>query len=209
LTAARGHLELAVRSLNSGRTDSLVPLLGSTQEALDRLSRLTADLVQVSRGAPINLERSPLHLRELLARACDWAQPSAASKGVELVINGEPPEIQLIANEGAMLSIFGNLLSNAIRYTPGGGSVHVRCGADDREVWVDVEDDGIGMSPEVQQRIFDKFYRSPDARRTNAQGLGLGLTLVDQFVTAHNGRLELESQPGDGSRFRVIFPIEE
>ncbi len=209
LTAARGHLELAVRSLNSGRTDHLVPLLGSTQEALDRLSRLTADLVQVSRGAPINLERAPLQLWDVLAQACDWARPSATSKGVELIVDGEHPDVELVANEGAVLSIFGNLLSNAIRYTPVGGSVKVRCGADEREVWVDVEDNGIGMSPEVQQRIFDKFYRSPDARRTNSQGLGLGLTLVQQFVTSHNGRLELESHPGDGSTFRVIFPIEQ
>ncbi|MGA7671082.1 MAG: ATP-binding protein [Nitrolancea sp.] len=209
LTAARGHLELAMRAIRSGRTEALSPLLGSTQEALDRLTRMTADLVQVSRGEPIDLDREPLQLSTILTKACDWAQPSARANGVDLFLDGDPPNIQIIANEGALLSIVGNLLSNAIRYTPAGGSVAVRCECDEREVWVDVKDSGMGMPPEVQQRIFDKFYRSPDARRANSQGLGLGLTLVQQFVTSHNGRLELESVPGDGSRFRVIFPIEE
>ncbi len=208
LTAARGHLDLAVRSLNSGRTDTLVPLLGSTQEALGRLSRLTADLVQASRGAPINLDRAPLQLHAMLEKACEWAQPSASAKGVSLSINYQVLDVELIANEGALLSIFGNLLSNAIRYTSPGGTVRVNGGFDTHEVWVDIEDSGIGMTPEVQQRIFEKFYRSPEARQANSQGLGLGLTLVRQFVTSHNGRLELQSVPGDGSRFRVIFPLE-
>ncbi len=208
LTAARGHLELAVRSLNSGRTDTLVPLLGSTQEALDRLSRMTADLVQVSRGEPMDVDRSPIELRVILTKACDWARPSARSKGVDLIPEGDIPDVQLIANEGALLSIFGNLLSNSIRYTPAGGSVHINSGRQGDEVWVDVQDDGLGMSSEVQQRIFDKFYRGPDARKANSQGLGLGLTLVQQFVNSHRGRLELESEPGKGSRFRVFLPVD-
>ncbi len=208
LTAARGHLELAVRSLNSGRTETLVPLLGSTQEALNRLSRMTADLVQVSRGEPIYVERTPIKLCTVLAKACEWANPSARAKNVNLIPEIDDAVERMVANEGALLSVFGNLLSNAIRYTPSGGTVHVRHGQDDEHIWVEVCDDGIGMSPEVQARIFDKFYRGPEARKTNSQGLGLGLTLVQQFVASHNGRLELESEPGKGSLFRVMFPKE-
>ncbi len=206
LTAARGHLELAVRSLNSGRTETLVPLLDSTQEALNRLSRMTADLVQVSRGEPIYVERTPIELGEILNKACDWAKPSARAKSVTLIADIDDTVERMVANEEALLSVFGNLLSNAIRYTPSGGTVHVRHGIDDEHIWVEVRDDGIGMSPEVQARIFDKFYRAPDARRANAQGLGLGLTLVQQFVASHSGRLEIESEPGKGSRFQVKFP---
>src|SRR6185437_7732350 len=80
LTAARGNLDLAVRSLSRGKTDRLVPLLGSTREALDRLSRLTGDLVQVSRGETPNLERTTQDLREILAQACSWAELTATTK---------------------------------------------------------------------------------------------------------------------------------
>jgi signal transduction histidine kinase len=73
---------------------------------------------------------------------------------------------------------------------------------------VEVIDTGIGLSDEVRERIFERFYRAPDARALDAQGLGLGLNLVQQLVLAHDGRIEVESQPGDGSTFRVYLPLD-
>jgi signal transduction histidine kinase len=105
-----------------------------------------------------------------------------------------------------LLSVFGNLLSNAIRYTPGGGKVTITQGLNGEQAWVRVTDTGIGMPAEVQSRIFDKFYRGPQARAVESQGLGLGLALVHHFVTAHNGRLDVESQDGAGSVFTVWLP---
>ena len=207
ITAAKGNLDLAVRRLSSGQADTLAPLLGSTREALDRLSRLTADLVQVSRGETPLLERAPQDITELLAQACSWARPTAATKGVDLILETQQP-IVLRCNPDALLSVFGNLLSNAVRYTPPGGSVHVRHELREGEIWVEVRDTGIGIPPEVQARIFEKFYRGDDARRLDGQGLGLGLTLVQQMVQAHRGRIELESELARGSAFRVILPRE-
>jgi signal transduction histidine kinase len=209
LTAARGNLDLAVRSLTRGKPERVVPLLGSTREALDRLSRLTADLVQISRGDTLQFERSSLDLCGVVAQACMWAQPSANSKGVQLITGHVDGEILLEGNSDALLSVFGNLLSNAVRYTTPGGAVRVEYGVVAGEAWVDVQDTGIGIPEEVQGKIFERFYRSTDARKMDAQGLGLGLTLVKQIVTAHDGRIELESQPGKGSRFRVILPMQE
>lgn len=208
LTAARGNLDLAVRSLSRGRTERVVPLLGSTREALDRLSRLTADLVQVSRGDTLQFERSNLDLCGIVNQACLWAQPSASAKGIQLITDPTSAPIHVNGNADALLSVFGNLLSNAVRYTPAGGTVRVQYGGDAGETWVDVQDTGIGIPEEVRGRIFERFYRSVDARKMDAQGLGLGLTLVQQIVKAHDGRIELESQPGEGSRFRVILPIQ-
>lgn len=207
LTAARGNLDLAVRSLSRGKTERVVPLLGSTREALDRLSRLTGDLVQVSRGDTLHLERNQVNLCAIVSQACTWAQPSASNKGVQLISTPSGEAIHLEGNADALLSVFGNLLSNAVRYTSPGGSVRVQYGQASDEVWVEVQDTGIGISPEVQSKIFDRFYRSADARAMDAQGLGLGLTLVKQIVNAHEGRIELESEPGKGSCFRVILPL--
>jgi signal transduction histidine kinase len=209
LTAARGNLDLAVRSLSRGRTERVVPLLGSTREALDRLSRLTADLVQVSRGDTLQFERSDLDLCGIVNQACLWAQPSARAKGVQLIVESSSMPIRLNGNADALLSVFGNLVSNAVRYTPTGGTVRVQYGADASETWVVVEDTGIGIPEDVRGKIFERFYRSSDARKLDAQGLGLGLTLVQQIVKAHDGRIDLESQPGEGSRFRVVLPVQD
>jgi len=82
----------------------------------------------------------------------------------------------------------------------------VRHGVKGESVWVEVNDTGIGMPEDVRRRIFEKFYRAADSQRMG-QGLGLGLTLVDQFVTALGGHVEVESTPGQGSTFRVFLPL--
>jgi signal transduction histidine kinase len=207
LTAAMGQIELATRSLTRGQVERLPPLLGSAREAMQRLSRLSADLVEVSRGQAPQLNPALVRLDALVDQAYAWAQPAAAEKRVSLERTSTPLGVEVFADPDAMLSVLGNLLSNAIRYTPSGGQVLVREGADGDWVFVEVEDTGIGMSPEVHARIFEKFYRGPEARAIEAQGLGLGLALVQQLVLAHDGRIEVDSVPKRGSTFRVILPL--
>jgi signal transduction histidine kinase len=208
IAAARGSVDLAVRSITRGRMDRVEPLLGTTREALDRLSRLTGDLVEASRGMPPSLERAPQVLDRIVEQAFAWALPAATAKGVALRREGPSADVSVIGSADALLSVFGNLLSNAVRYTPSGGSVTVRQGVQGDMAWVEVADSGIGMSPEVQSRIFEKFYRGPDARAVEAQGLGLGLALVQQFVAAHDGRIDVDSAVDRGSRFTVWLPAD-
>lgn len=206
IAAARGSVDLAVRSLNRGRVDRVQPLLGTTRQALERLSRLTGDLVEASRGMAPVLDRTPQELNAVVEQAYAWALPAAIAKGVELAREQGAAPVTVAASADALLSVFGNLLSNAVRYTPGGGRVSVRQGREGDLAWVEVADTGIGMSTDVQSRIFDKFYRGPEARAVESQGLGLGLALVQQFVTAHDGRVEITSLPGRGSTFTVWLP---
>ena len=161
----------------------------------------------VSRGAAPDLrfERQPL--AETTAQACAWAASAAREKGVTLVAEPSAADVEVLADSDALLSVLGNLLSNAVRYTPSGGRVTVRYGRTDELAWVEVADTGIGMTEEVRGRIFEKFYRGPEARSVEAQGLGLGLALVHQLVTAHGGQIEVESAPGQGSTFRVLLPL--
>ncbi len=206
LAAARGSVDLAVRSLTHGRVDRVEPLLGATRAALDRLSRLTGDLVEASRGTPPSLDRAPQALVSIVEQAYAWALPAAAAKGVDLLLEGEPTDAEVLGSADALLSVFGNLLSNAVRYTNAGGSVRIRQGREGDAAWVEVADTGIGMSSDVQMRVFEKFYRSAEARAVESQGLGLGLSLVQQFVSAHDGRVEIQSTPGLGSTFTVWLP---
>jgi signal transduction histidine kinase len=207
LTAALGQLDLAERFLQKGSTEQVRPLLGSAREALQRLSRLSADLVEATHGGAPALNPAPLRLQEVVAQACAWAAPAATEQGVTLVRDGHEADVSVVADCDALLSVLGNLLSNAIRYTPSGGKVMVRYGRETDHVWLEVQDTGLGMTPEVQARVFEKFYRGQEARALEPKGLGLGLSLVAQLVTAHRGEIQVQSQFGHGSAFRVVLPL--
>jgi signal transduction histidine kinase len=206
ITAAACHLQLAERFLNQRQYDSLPRSLGSAREAVARLSRLTGDLVEATRGGAPELERAPLLLAPVVDQACNWARVAARSKGIELRSEVADAEVRVLGNADALLSVIGNLLSNAVRYTPPGGRVTVRLGGDAATAWVEVEDTGIGIDPGARERIFDKFWRAPDARQLDVRGLGLGLALVKQMTEAHGGRVAVGSTPGEGSTFRVELP---
>jgi len=209
LTAALGNVQLARRSLSRGNVDRLPRLLDSTEETLQRLSRLTGDLVEASRGENPVLHRTPQELVVLVSQACGWASAVAQEKDVTLHRESEAWSARVLGDPDALLTVFGNVLSNAVRYTPPGGKVTVRYGIDSEHAWVDVVDTGIGMSPDVQQRIFEQFFRAPEAQNIEQQGLGLGLFLVQRLVHAHGGRVEVTSAPDAGSTFRILLPLLE
>ena len=103
--------------------------------------------------------------------------------------------------------MIGNLVSNAIKYTPGGGTIGVETGAEDDWVWVRVRDTGPGIPPELQEKMFEPFVRGGQGKRF-PQGMGLGLSIARELIEAHGGRLELESEAGLGSRFTIWLPLQ-
>jgi signal transduction histidine kinase len=157
-------------------------------------------------GEPPVLSPAPHDLWDVVTEACAWAESAVAEKGLVLVRGDARPAVSVVGDADALLSVYGNHLAKAIRYTPAGGRITVCCGADDGEAWATISDTGIGMAPEIQERIFEKFYRAREARDVEAQGLGLGLSLVQELVEAHSGRVEVQSAPGEGSTFRVVLP---
>jgi signal transduction histidine kinase len=208
LTAALGNIDLARRHLDRGATERLSGSLASARNALARLARLTDDLVDASRGTPPSVRLERIDASQVLAQASAWAQPLADEKGVVLEPGSFEP-CEAYADSDGLLVVFSNLLSNAIRYTPPGGRVVVTCGTDDEYAWFSVADTGIGMSAEIRDRIFERFYRAPDAKQSEPRGLGLGLSITYRLVQAHGGLLDVESQPGQGSVFRVRLPREQ
>jgi signal transduction histidine kinase len=206
LTAVKGNLDLAVRRLAGGEVEAVPPLLGQSRSAVDRLVRMTADMVEASRDRPSEVRRERVELAPLLAQACAWTASGAAEKGIGLALEPAEPGAGVLGDADGLLGVFGNLISNAVRYTPAGGRVMVRHRVDGERVEVEVRDTGVGMTAEVQARIFEKFYRAPEAQLAVPQGLGLGLSLVKQTVEAHGGEVAVESAPGQGSTFRLHLP---
>jgi len=150
--------------------------------------------------------RQPLSLAEVLERVFALLKMQADEKGVTctLEIKSCP---QVYANPDQMSQLWTNLISNGIKYTPPGGRVRVTL--DEQNGWAigKVEDTGIGIAPEDQEKIFEEFYRTPQAKEMEPHGSGLGLPLVKRIVEGHGGTVEVASTLGQGSRFSFRMPV--
>jgi signal transduction histidine kinase len=104
--------------------------------------------------------------------------------------------------------LLDNLITNALKYTPEGGQVATRLGRENGYVRIEVEDSGMGIPAKEQQFLFDRFFRATSATTEAIPGVGLGLTVVKAIVEAHRGRIQVESEEGRGTTFRVVLPLE-
>jgi heavy metal sensor kinase len=207
LTAIRTETEVALRQPLSPA--DYQQLLGSILEECERLTRLTDQLLTLSRedagAAKPPLE--PVELAALLDYVVETMRPLAEAKPLTLHFAAKGP-IHIWGDGARLRQVFYNLLDNAIKYTPAGGSVEVRCEAQGKEAVVLVQDTGIGIPAEHLPRVFDRFYRVDKARSRDEGGTGLGLSIARTIVTAHGGEIHLASTPGQGTTCTVRLPIE-
>ena len=132
----------------------------------------------------------------------------AEEKGQRIVISGDE-SARVRADRAILRQVVINLLDNAVKYSPIGGTISVRVRTAGRTVIVEVEDTGPGIAPEHRARVFDRFYRVDEARSREAGGAGLGLAIAKWGAEAHGGRIELECPAGVGCIFRLMLPFEE
>jgi heavy metal sensor kinase len=207
LTAIRTEAEVALRlPLNTAEYQHL---LGSILEECDRLTRLTDQLLTLSRedAGTVRLAREPVDLAALLDSVVETMRPLAEAKELQLHM-GEKSVTRIHGDEIRLRQVFYNLLDNAIKYTPAGGTVAVRLEQRNQEAVVTVRDNGVGIPPEHLPRVFDRFYRVDKARSREMGGTGLGLSIVKTIVTAHGGQVELASTPNQGTTCTVTLPGE-
>jgi two-component system, OmpR family, phosphate regulon sensor histidine kinase PhoR len=182
--------------------------LGVITSQADRLQRLVENLLNIARieAGVVKVDKQPLSLNELLEEAVEVMQPQAESKQITLSADTSPLYLGVLADRDMLLQGAINLISNAVKYTRPGGSVTIKSRLSDQEVVFEVQDTGVGLSPEDCQRVFEKFYRVKKDREM-APGTGLGLALVKHIVEdVHGGRIELDSELNRGSTFRVVLP---
>ena len=131
-----------------------------------------------------------------------------AARQKQLQWNDEIPESLPViqADEDRLAQAIGNLVSNAVKYTPAGGTITIAAGSKDGDVWLRVEDTGPGIPAGELDKIFQPFFRGSHGRRF-PQGMGLGLSIAHDLVLAHGGRIEVESTPGLGSQFTIWLPV--
>src|SRR5712691_2588337 len=181
--------------------------LGMMREQASRMHRIIEDLLTLSvleSAPPPSSER--VRVAPLLERL--RADAAALSGGRHAVSLEGSPRVDLLGSEGELASAFGNLLSNAIRYTPPGGKVAIHWREDDSGASLTVEDTGPGIAPEHLPRLTERFYRVDRSRSRETGGTGLGLAIVKHAVARHQASFDIDSKPGAGSRFTVRFPAQ-
>jgi len=208
LTAIRGLVETLIEDdAMDSRTHAR--FLSRVEEQTHRLSNLVGDLLTISRleadGGRTQLE--PADLRATIVDSCRALAGEAEARGVHLETNvsGTIPRVR--GDAEALRELADNLIGNAIKYTPEGGCVGVDLRVEGSVAALEVRDTGIGIAPEHQGRIFERFYRVDRARSREMGGTGLGLSIVKHVALAHGGNVSLRSAPGAGSTFRVEIPV--
>ncbi|WP_257453874.1 sensor histidine kinase [Archangium lipolyticum] len=179
-------------------------LLGTILSSARRMSRLIDDLLDVTRmeAGKLSLNPSPQPTAALLRDAVEAARPQAGE--VQLVL-GEIPELPpVFVDRDRLLQVFSNLLGNALKFTPPGGEVRVGARMEGEAVCFFVRDTGPGISPEVLERIFDRFWQLD---RSDRRGAGLGLSIAKGLIEAHGGKIRVSSEPGHGSTFFFTVPV--
>lgn len=185
------------------RNEYISTIIQSTKE----LTRMTGNILNLSRleNQTIINERQYFRVDEQIRQSILRIEPAWSAKN--LSINPELDNITWYGNMELTAHIWNNLLDNAIKFTPRGGEIHISARTEDEWLIVTFQDSGIGMTPEVQTHVFDKFYQGDTSHKK--KGNGLGLPLVRRIVTLYGGSIELESNPGLGSTFRILLPLTE
>ena len=183
-------------------------VLGRAVQRVQELLELVDDLLKLAAAkSEKGLEkREPVSLADVLEKVAPLFQKEAEAKGLAWAVEvGARPVVR--ADPDQMAQVWSNLISNAVKYTPAGG--RVRVALEERDGWAigTVEDTGIGIPPQDLERIFEEFYRTPQAKEVAPRGTGLGLPLVKQILEAHGGSITVESEVGRGSRFVFRLPV--
>ncbi|MDX1802773.1 MAG: phosphate regulon sensor histidine kinase PhoR [Alcanivorax sp.] len=207
LTVLKGYLETLLDTIpeEQGRLRRALVQMDSQS---NRMEALVTDLLLLARleAAEADNTRQAVALHGMLNRMRESALALSADKHHQIDLQ-VPAEARLIANPAELESAFGNLITNAVKYTPAGGRIVIRWQEDDKGGHLAVSDNGAGIDPIHIPRLTERFYRPDNSRVTQTGGTGLGLAIVKHVMIRHNGRLEIQSALNQGSTFTCHFPV--
>ena len=206
LTVMKGETELALRRPRAAEDYQLV--LESNLEEIDRLTRIVDELLFLSRAdlGEVKMASLPVRLDELIRDVHKQASVLGQEHGAQVSL-GPLTSATVLGDELRLRELLLNLVDNAVKYSKPGGRVEVSLATAGGWARLSVSDQGIGIPTPAQARIFDRFYRTNEARAHAKQGTGLGLSICTWIAESHQGRIEVQSQPNQGSRFTVILPL--
>jgi two-component system phosphate regulon sensor histidine kinase PhoR len=205
LATVKGYIELV--RMDGPVTDRQEEDLMGVTKAANLMKSLIEDLLELSRLERLEqLAREKIHLENSIQTTMNTLKPLAQTKGIELILEKSPDDLVIEGNSVLLSRAVGNLLDNAVKYTPKGGQIHVKLGQNNGQALVSVIDNGPGIQARDLPRVFEKFFRArPEL--DDVPGTGLGLAIVKTITEQHGGQVWVESQPDVGSTFTIALPL--
>jgi two-component system, OmpR family, phosphate regulon sensor histidine kinase PhoR len=211
LASIRQINNVLVEGLAGEVADKQRELMERANRKINALMELINDLLNVARieaGSKQEEHRAPTDITPIIRDTVELMKPRAAEQGVDLKFEcGRIGRVQ--TNPQRIEELLGNLVGNAINYSPDGGEVTVTASACEKWIELKVQDTGVGIPQDELPKIFDQFYRIKHPSTRNVVGTGLGLSIVKAIVDAHNGTIDVESAPEQGTTFRIMLPVFE
>ncbi|QNJ99880.1 sensor histidine kinase [Dyella telluris] len=205
LTGLKAQLEVLSRETAGTPLEERIDLL---QGGVDRLAHTANQLLTLARAEPSAHRAShftAVDLPHLIGEVIDSSLDRAIARGIDLGADSEP--VQVTGVYWLLHEVLNNLIDNAIRHTPPGGNITIRCGVTDRRPFLEVDDSGLGIPLEERDKVRERFYRSVRSTSSGADGCGLGLAIVDEVARVHGAQLSiLDGSSGRGARMRIDFP---
>ena len=208
LTALESILNVVLQGYSGEVPEKMKDMLQRAKVRSKSLIKMTSELLDLAKKQKVpEKEKKQIVLNKALERTFRFFRPKARSKGLQYKISLPDEKLTVMSRKEDIQLLFSNLIENAIKYTPKGKSVRVNLSRQGNYAKVIVSDTGIGIAEESRLRIFDKFYRAPNAREVEALGTGLGLALVKKLVDSYHGTITFTSEPDTGTAFTIILPL--
>jgi len=206
LTSVKGYMQLLGRSIDKGDMEKVKNHLSKAQVQLEKLNELIADLLDISKIESGKLKFNKKHfvMDVLLDSVIDIIHQS--NPEFKVIRKGKAPQ-EIYADEMRVEQVIINFLTNAIKYSPGTHEIQINVNVKDEKIYVGVRDFGIGIAPDQQRNVFEKFYRVEETA-IHFQGLGIGLYISSEIVKRHGGQIGVKSTMGEGSEFYFIIPVD-
>ncbi|RZK78458.1 MAG: hybrid sensor histidine kinase/response regulator [Pedobacter sp.] len=205
LTSVKGYMQLLERNLDKGDIVTVKRHLDKAQIQLEKLNDLIADLLDISKieSGKLKFNKKFFNMNAMLDNLIEIMHQS--NPDFKIVKKGSVLE-EIYADEARIEQVIINFLTNAIKYSPGTEEVHINLERFGDNIYLGVRDFGIGIAPDMQQQVFDKFYRVEETA-IHFQGLGIGLFIAAEIIRRHSGKIGVKSQSGEGSEFYFNLPI--
>lgn len=209
MTSIKGYTDLMNAGLAGPLSDQQKQFLEVIRRNLTRMSSLISDLSDINHieSGRMKFDRKPFDLREVVADVADSLRERISTRQQTLQIDIEDELPLVFADATRIGQVVSNLMSNANKYTPEGGEIVVRAWPNGRSAYVSIQDNGLGISEEDQQKLFTQFFRAEDKAVREQPGWGLGLSIVRRMVEAQDGEITFESKLGAGSTFTFTIPL--
>lgn len=206
LTVMKGETELVLR--RPRECEDYQGVLESNLEEIDRMTRIVDELLFLSRAdlGEVKMAAERVELVDLLEDIQQQASVLGQEQGIEVLLGTMHPAA-ILGDELRLRELFLNLVDNAVKYSKPGGKVELSLRAEQSSAKIAIQDYGIGIRPEAIGRIFDRFYRTDEARAHTKKGTGLGLAICAWIAEVHRGQIDVQSRLGEGSTFTVTFPL--